>query len=114
RGWGTSGFTLAKKPYSPDAWRFHVVGGWLETRVILTIDLIPLKPYFQGTTSRSGAPFCGVTLGHTSPRPASSVDAWLHPSVVLQRKAIPGRRSFDPADVSDRATFGTPHISRCP
>ena len=24
---------------------------------ILTIDLTPLKPYFQGTTSRSGAPF---------------------------------------------------------
>ena len=30
---------------------------------ILTIDLMPLKPYFHGTTSRSGAPFWfGSTL----------------------------------------------------
>src|SRR5208283_5190621 len=57
RGWGTAGLTFEKNPYSDGALTFHVVGGWSDKRVILTIDLIPLKPYFQGTTSRSGAPF---------------------------------------------------------
>ena len=34
------------------------------------MDLADLKPYFQGTTSRTGAPFCG---GSTSPyRPKAS------------------------------------------
>ena len=28
------------------------------TKLIAMIDLMPLKPYFHGTTSRSGAPFC--------------------------------------------------------
>src|SRR5216684_8577141 len=37
---------------------FQVVGGCSSTNRILTIDLIPLNPYFQGTTSRRGAPFC--------------------------------------------------------
>jgi hypothetical protein len=39
------------------------VGGCFSTKRILTIDLMPLKPYFHGTTSRSGAPFWfGSTL----------------------------------------------------
>ena len=29
------------------------------TSVIFTIDLMPLKPYFHGVTSRTGAPSCG-------------------------------------------------------
>ena len=37
---------------------FQAVFGMDSTKVIATIDLIPLKPYFHGTTSRSGAPFC--------------------------------------------------------
>jgi len=37
--------------------RFHVVGGWASTRLMCTIDLMPLNPYFHGTTRRSGAPF---------------------------------------------------------
>jgi len=36
---------------------FHVVGGSCSTNEIRTIDLIPLNPYFQGVTSRNGAPF---------------------------------------------------------
>jgi hypothetical protein len=32
--------------------------------VMRTIDLMPLKPYFHGTTSRIGAPFW---LGKVSP-----------------------------------------------
>ena len=32
--------------------------GWLSVSRISTIDLIPLNPYFHGTTSRIGAPFC--------------------------------------------------------
>ncbi len=31
-------------------------GGCFSVRVILTMDLMPLKPYFQGVTSRIGAP----------------------------------------------------------
>jgi hypothetical protein len=34
-----------------------VVGGTCSTSEMRTIDLMPLKPYFHGTTSRSGAPF---------------------------------------------------------
>ena len=36
---------------------FQDVGGWRSVKRISTIDLMLLKPYFQGTTSRSGAPF---------------------------------------------------------
>ena len=42
------------------AWRssiFQDVTGCLSTRLIRTIDLMLLKPYFHGTTSLSGAPF---------------------------------------------------------
>ena len=43
---------------------FHVVGGCFSTNRIFTMDLMLLKPYFHGTTRRSGAPFW---LGSTSP-----------------------------------------------
>src|SRR5215470_7382958 len=43
---------------------FQVVGGCCSTSLIRTIDLRPLNPYFHGTTSFSGAPFCG---GRVSP-----------------------------------------------
>ena len=58
RGWSTAGFTLEKKPYSFEASSFQLVNGMRSTKVIATIDLMPLKPYFHGTTSRSGAPSC--------------------------------------------------------
>ena len=58
RGWSTLGFTLEKKPYSLDWASFQLVNGIFSTKVIATIDLMLLKPYFHGTTSRSGAPFC--------------------------------------------------------
>ena len=35
-----------------------MLSGCFSTNRIFTIDLMPLKPYFHGTTSRSGAPFC--------------------------------------------------------
>src|ERR1041385_4265167 len=38
---------------------FQVVGGCAATRLIFTIDLILLNPYFHGTTRRIGAPSCG-------------------------------------------------------
>src|SRR6185369_18091290 len=38
---------------------FHVVGGKAEVKLILTIDLMLLNPYFHGTTSLIGAPSCG-------------------------------------------------------
>jgi hypothetical protein len=41
----------------------ELTGCW-STKRSLTIDLMLLKPYFHGTTSRSGAPFW---LGRTSP-----------------------------------------------
>jgi len=42
----------------------QVVSGCRSTKLTRTMDLAPLKPYFQGTTRRSGAPFC---LGIASP-----------------------------------------------
>ena len=41
-----------------------MVGGSSATKVIRTIDLMLLKPYFHGTTSRIGAPFW---LGRSCP-----------------------------------------------
>ena len=35
----------------------HAVAGILSTKRIRTTDLMLLKPYFHGTTSRNGAPF---------------------------------------------------------
>jgi len=43
---------------------FQVVDGCFSVKRILTMDLMPLKPYFHGTTRRRGAPFW---LGSVSP-----------------------------------------------
>ena len=40
----------------------HAVRGCLSTKRIRTIDLMLLKPYFHGTTRRSGAPFWFVSV----------------------------------------------------
>ena len=37
--------------------RIQLVSGCFSTKRILTSDLPLLKPYFQGTTTRTGAPF---------------------------------------------------------
>ena len=42
----------------------HAVVGCFSTKRIRTSDLALLKPYFHGTTTRTGAPFCA---GSTSP-----------------------------------------------
>lgn len=45
---------------------FQVEGGCRSGSVIFTIDLMPLKQYFHGTTSRIGAPFWfGSVLPYT-------------------------------------------------
>ena len=44
--------------------RSHEPTGCFSTSRMRTIDLMLLKPYFHGTTSRSGAPFW---FGSTSP-----------------------------------------------
>ena len=63
RGWATAGFTLAQKPYSLDCSPSQKVLGFLSVNSTLTIDFTFLKPYFQGATRRSGAPFClGIGL----------------------------------------------------
>ena len=36
---------------------FQLVAGSWSVKVIRTMDLIDLNPYFQGTTNRMGAPF---------------------------------------------------------
>ena len=36
---------------------FQLVRGWSSMKRIRTMDLMLLKPYFQGTMRRSGAPF---------------------------------------------------------
>jgi hypothetical protein len=43
---------------------FQAVGGSLALKRMRTMDLMLLKPYFQGTTRRRGAPFW---LGKVSP-----------------------------------------------
>jgi hypothetical protein len=49
----------------------HVVRGARSTNLMLTMDLMPLNPYFQGTISRSGAPFW---FGNTLPyRPTAMI-----------------------------------------
>ncbi len=42
---------------------FQVLRGWVSRKLIFTIDFTFLNPYFHGTISRSGAPFCaGIGL----------------------------------------------------
>jgi len=47
----------ARLPADAPAITFQVFCGWRAVNSIFTINLIPLKPYFHGVTSRSGAPF---------------------------------------------------------
>src|ERR1044072_6108032 len=58
RGCGTSGFTLAQKPYSAACRPSQNVFGRLSVNSKRKIDLTDLKPYFHGTARRSGAPIC--------------------------------------------------------
>src|SRR5215216_2900250 len=58
RGCGTSGLTLAQKSYSWGRSVFQNVAGCWEVSSIRTMDLALLKPYFHGTTIRTGAPCC--------------------------------------------------------
>ena len=57
RGCGMPGFTFAQKPYSLAASSSQKLTGRSSVKVKRTIDLIDLKPYFHGVTSRIGAPF---------------------------------------------------------
>ena len=94
---------------------FQVVAGRVDCSVIFTIDLIPLKPYFHGTTSRSGAPFWA---GSSCPyRPtAKSVSGCIASSIRRPSMYGQGRTSpFWPgirlgsSSVSN-ATYSTPPI----
>ncbi len=58
RGWEKRGFTLAQKPYSLGWKAYQKVRGRLRVNSIETIDLMLLKPYFQGVMRRMGAPCC--------------------------------------------------------
>src|SRR5947209_4976923 len=58
RGCGTLGFTLAQKSYSSGPSVFQNVAGWSAVNSMRAIDLALLKPYFHGTTNRTGAPCC--------------------------------------------------------
>src|SRR2546422_7663156 len=62
-------------PYSWGAALFHAVGGSALVSRIRTIDFALLKPYFQGTTTRIGAPFW---FGRTWPYMPTvrSVNGW--------------------------------------
>ena len=51
---------------------FQVVGGMPPASLILTIDLMLLKPYFHGTTSRTGAPSCGGSVSPYMPTHSSA------------------------------------------
>src|SRR5215472_14965833 len=61
---------------------FHVVGGCFSTNLIFTIDLMLLKPYFHGTTNRTGAPSC---FGSASPyMPTQENCQWMHGLIHAQ------------------------------
>jgi hypothetical protein len=69
---------------------FHVVGGMVSVRLIRTIDLIDLNPYFHGTTSRIGAPFCfGASARRKARSQESSADASPRPDADPRGRAIP-------------------------
>ena len=53
-----SGRTLATKSYSSGRLLFQNVRGLSAVNSIRTIDLMLLKPYFQGVTRRNAAPCC--------------------------------------------------------
>src|SRR6202022_2913508 len=77
RGCGTSGLTLAQKPYSLPCTVSQNETGRFSVNENRTIDLTDLNPYFQGSTKRNGAPSC---LGTSFPyipvtRKASSLPA---------------------------------------
>ena len=75
----------------------------LSAKRILTIDLMPLKPYFHGTTSRSGAPFW---LGSArAVEPDREERQRVHRLVDAQRprrRASRGRRAAARASAPDR------------
>ena len=58
-GCGTAGLTFAQKPYSEGPIASQNVTGRFSTKLTFTTDFADLKPYFQGTVSRIGPPFCG-------------------------------------------------------
>ena len=75
---------------------FHDAGGCFSTKRTLTMDLMLLKPYFHGTTTRIGAPFCA---GKTSPYKTHREDRQrMHRFVHAQ--------SFDVGPFHDRQSSG--------
>src|SRR5262249_40708814 len=62
RGCGTCGLTFAQKPYSDACNASQKLRGRWSVNVKCVIDLIDLKPYFQGTARRNGAP-CDFDTG---------------------------------------------------
>src|SRR3546814_17943850 len=102
RGWSTFGLTLLKKPYSDGCRSCQAVSGIFSTNLISTIDLMPLKPYFHGTTRRSGAPFCCVR-GLPYRPVASRASAFIPPSTPRPSVSGPLLDHFLTASIS----FGT-------
>jgi hypothetical protein len=60
-----------KKPYSSGAARFQVVGGRSRVSSMLTMDLMPLKPYFHGTVRRTSITPAGHRLASGLSVPAA-------------------------------------------
>ena len=71
---------------------FHVVCGIVSVRLIRTIDLIDLNPYFHGTTSRIGAPFWFDLLNKVM-----VIRSTVKPREKSQEEGSEDRRSAAPA-----------------
>src|SRR4029077_2432283 len=115
RGCGTSGLTLAQKPYSFSPTVSQNDTGRFSTNEKRTIDLTDLNPYFHGNTKRSGAPSClGTGLPYmpvtrkASSFPASAIatlSIWGH---GYQTCFCPGA-IFGSRNVSIRTYFAEPN-----
>src|SRR3569623_432272 len=75
QGRGTSGSTFETNGYACGLSVLQKVAGSRSTSSMRSIDLIDLKPYFHGTTSRIGAPCC-LSSGWPYMLVASSVSSF--------------------------------------
>ena len=92
--------------YSREFAIFHVVGGSLATKRILTIDLMLLKPYFHGSVMRTGAPSCG---GSVSPYMPTETNA--RGCMASSSRSPSTYGNAMPAWLSDHITLGSYALS---
>ena len=91
----------------------QVVAGCSATRRMRTIDLMLLKPYFHGTTRRSGAPFwLGRSRAVQARREERERMHAPRRCAAPRRRASPARRAAGPASARDRGESRRRRTSR--